>query len=267
MSKIITFSGKGGVGKTTTTALLLDELARAGYQGRLLVVDGDPATTLYLALGLTPPTQTLADVRDGLQLDAQTLRALPNGQTPAQFVARQLLAGHVLERRHLRRMGFDLLTLGWGEGRPGCYCNLNNALSQVLAHLWSQYELIIIDNEAGLEHLSRYRLRQVDLFVTVVTDQLASLIVGQRLESVARSVGMQLTETVIVSIDQGQGVSGAPGQVISLPFDPALGQALAVGQSVPMLAPQHRLRAAMQPLVARVLALVGQSVLAAPVTG
>lgn len=262
MSKIITFSGKGGVGKTTTTALLLDELARAGYRGRLLAVDGDPATTLYLALGLTPPTQTLADVRDGLQLDAKTLRGLPPGQTPAQFVARQLLAGQVLARQQLRRMEFDLLTLGWGEGRPGCYCSLNNALSQVLTHLWSQYDLIIIDNEAGLEHLSRYRLQAVDLFITVVTDHPASQIVGQRLEYVARSVGMRLAETVTVEINRGLSRYGAHGQTISLPFEPALGW---LGQPVPTLNPHHPLRTAMRPLVARVLTLVGPPIMAAPV--
>jgi CO dehydrogenase maturation factor len=250
MSKLITFSGKGGVGKTTTAALLIDELARFGFQGRLLVVDGDPATTLYLALGLTSPAVTLADVRDELQLDAKTVRGLPGGQTPAQFVARQLLERQVLGRAGLRRMAFDTLALGWPEGRPGCYCGLNTALSQVLNQLLGQYDLVIIDNEAGLEHLSRHRVGQVHLFVTVETDQLASRIVARRIEQVARTVGMEIGEVLNIRIGQPE---RSEFRVV-VPVDP---EVAAVQAGVSAVSPLNPCRRAIYPLIVRALALSG----------
>jgi CO dehydrogenase maturation factor len=253
VSKIITFSGKGGVGKTTTAALLIDELALFDYPGRLLVIDGDPATTLYLALGLQPPAATLADVRDELHLDAKTVRGLPGGQTPAQFVAGQLIERQTLTRHRLRRMTFDALAMGWQEGRPGCYCSLNNALSQVLGHLWEQYDLIIADNEAGLEHLSRYRLRQVDLFVTVVTDHLPSRIVAGRIEQVARSVGMQLEAACTVHIGQNNGRQ----DVVTLPRSEEVAALLGAGQPVVAISASDPCRRALQPLTLQALALGG----------
>ncbi len=254
MSKLITISGKGGVGKTTTTALLIDELARFDYQGRLLVVDGDPATTLHLALGLYSPPATLAEVRDELALDAKTVRGLPPGQTPAQYVAGQLLERQALTRQWLRRMPFDMLALGWPEGRPGCYCGLNNALSQALNPLLRQYDLVIIDNEAGLEHLSRLRVRRVHLFVTVETDYLPSQLVGQRIGQVARAVGMELGDTLTLRIGQGERLGD---QVVGVPLNPEVARATGDGAGVVRVSDLNPCRRALYPLVARAQALGG----------
>ncbi len=89
---IVALSGKGGVGKTTLLAVLLDELARRNYPGRMLAVDADPAMTLHLALGLPEPTATVAQVREAVELDAKTIRSLPPGTTPADYLLERLQA-------------------------------------------------------------------------------------------------------------------------------------------------------------------------------
>jgi len=196
MAKIVTISGKGGVGKTTTTALLLDELARAGYAGRLLVVDGDPAMTLYQALGQAPPPATVADIRDNTRLDARTIQALPEGISPAGYVAGRLLEAGVLNPQKLQEMSFDMLAMGWHEGSPGCFCSINNMLGLILQQLMDRYDLVIMDNEAGLEHLARYRVKHVDLFLVVYASSLASRIVAGRIRAVGEKGGMTATDTL-----------------------------------------------------------------------
>ncbi len=172
--KIIALSGKGGVGKTSLSALILDELARRRYNGRVLAVDADPAMTLYLALGLPEPAATVASVRDETKLDAQAVRNLPAGISPAANMLQELARAGVLAKHRLRRMPLDLLAMGQGEG-PGCYCRVNSALKKVLSWITEKYDLVLVDNEAGLEHLSRYRLGRVDLFLIVATPNPAAM--------------------------------------------------------------------------------------------
>jgi len=188
---IVSLSGKGGVGKTTLTALILDELARKGFPGPVLAVDGDPAMTLHLALGLPAPVVTVADIRDDIPLDAQTVRDLPAGVTPAGYVYRKLMDENVLMPYHLRAMPLHLLAMGRGEGR-GCYCGINRALTTVLGELVDQYPLVVIDNDAGLEHLNRYRLHRVDYFLTVATPARPAIAVARNIYATARRVGMTI---------------------------------------------------------------------------
>jgi len=190
---LITVSGKGGVGKTTITALLVDELLRLGYPGRLLVVDADPAQTLHLALGVAEPGATLAQVRETTSFKAADIRALPMGLTPAEAMRRKLANSNVIASRTLRGQTFDLLAMGHGEGQ-GCYCAVNGALSEALAAVMDSYDLIVIDNEAGLEHLSRYRIKQVDLFLVVIRPGRAAVTVGRQIQGLAEQVGMNLSE-------------------------------------------------------------------------
>ncbi len=196
MTKKITvaLSGKGGVGKTSLSALILDELALSGYSGRVLAVDADPAMTLYLALGLPEPKATVASIRDTTRLDAKTIRALPAGVSPAGYMSNQLREAGVLAKHQLREMSLDLLTMGQGEG-PGCYCSVNGVLKTVLSSITSGYDLVLVDNEAGLEHLSRYRLGQVDFFLTVATPSPAAQAVARRIVETAETMGIEIGET------------------------------------------------------------------------
>jgi CO dehydrogenase maturation factor len=103
----------------------------------------------------------------------------------------------VLTSHHLRAMPLDLLAMGQGEG-PGCYCSVNHALATVLGQIMAHYDLVLVDNEAGLEHLSRYRLKRVDLFLVVTTPGQAAQSVARRILDTARRAGMELSETGII---------------------------------------------------------------------
>src|SRR5262245_541887 len=140
---IVTFAGKGGVGKTSLCALLLDELLWRGYEGSVLVVDADPAMTLHLTLGLPEPAATVADVRETTPLDAQTLHTQLKGTSPAQYVAQRLYGAGVLAAYALRGKPLHYLAMGQGEG-VGCYCRINRALSLILGQIVSSYDLVLI---------------------------------------------------------------------------------------------------------------------------
>src|SRR5512137_655949 len=116
---IVSIVGKGGVGKTSLCALLLDELARQGYTGSILAVDADPAMTLHLALGLRGAPVTVAQVRETVRLDAQTIQRLPEYTSAAAYLGQQLQAADVLRQHLLRQMPLHYLALGQGED-PGC---------------------------------------------------------------------------------------------------------------------------------------------------
>jgi CO dehydrogenase maturation factor len=194
---VIALAGKGGVGKTSITALILDELARNGYPGPVLAVDADPASTLHLALGLPAPIATVGHVRDHTPLDAQTVRSLPASVSKTDYVANQLAQAQVLTEHKLRDMPLHCMAMGQSEG-PGCYCAINAALSQVLTELMICYSLIVIDSEAGLEHLSRVRVKRVDFLWVVVNPTRASLSVADQILATVREVKMEVGQAGLI---------------------------------------------------------------------
>lgn len=250
---IVTISGKGGVGKTSITALLLDELARGGYEGKVLAVDADPATTLHLALGLPEPGTTVADVRDTTSLDAKTIRGLPKETTPADFVMSRLKEAGVITSHTLRGMPLDFVAMGRGEGR-GCYCAINMALSMVLRQVVDRYSLVVVDNEAGLEHLSRYRLGRVDLFLMVTDPGMASWDVALRILAAADSAGMELGETGMVINRTAKGDAANDGKLtVAVPHSRALASLDMGGHPVTMLEDTDPVRGALVPVIEKVM--------------
>jgi CO dehydrogenase maturation factor len=146
--------GKGGVGKTTITALLLARLLRAG-RTPVLAIDADPSSCLGAALG-TPTGVTLGALRDRMRADD----ARPASVAKSDWLA--LMA----EEAIVESRGFDLLTMGHPEG-PGCYCFVNNLLRDYLERLAASYRVVLVDCEAGQEHLSRRTTQVPDRLVCV----------------------------------------------------------------------------------------------------
>jgi len=153
MPTTIAVTGKGGTGKTTVAALTVRALVERGLTP-VLAVDADPNLNLNAAFGVEV-TATVGDVREeGLR----KIDDLPAGMSKTEFL-RYRTAQALVESE-----GFDLLAMGRPEG-PGCYCYANNVLRACVDELASQYRFVVMDSEAGLEHLSRRTTRDVDLLV------------------------------------------------------------------------------------------------------
>lgn len=157
MSKIIAMSGKGGVGKTTVSALMMRYFTN-NINSPLLAIDADPNSNLGETLGLNIE-KTVGDIRENFMRDPQ---GVPSGMDKIIYL--EMLMNQVL----IEQKNFDLLVMGRQEGQ-GCYCMVNNILNRFADELEKNYKYLLVDNEAGMEHLSRRTSGKVDMLL-MVTD-------------------------------------------------------------------------------------------------
>jgi len=152
MPKILAFAGKGGVGKTTLGGMLIRYLIEEIKDGPVLAVDADPNSNLNEVLGL-PVENTIGQARELMKKD------VPAGMTKDVWFEYKVNEA-IVEGR-----GFDLLVMGRPEG-PGCYCAANSLAKKSIDTLKGNYSFVVVDNEAGMEHMSRLVTQDVDhLFV------------------------------------------------------------------------------------------------------
>jgi CO dehydrogenase maturation factor len=159
MTKTIAIAGKGGTGKTIIAALLTKLLSQKGV---VLAVDADPSTNLNQALGLPlDENRTIGKIRERLTEDVSRGRLSP------LIVKQEYMYSKILESL-VESRGFDLLAMGRPEG-PGCYCAPNEFLRASLDQLIKSYKYsyIVMDCEAGMEHISRQTTRDVDVLLLV----------------------------------------------------------------------------------------------------
>jgi CO dehydrogenase maturation factor len=155
LTKIIAIAGKGGTGKTTVSGLLIRHLQQSG-RTPVLAVDADPDANLAGALGMAAE-KTIGGAREDF---FQSKGDIPAG-IPKEAYLEVKLHETVVEGKNT-----DLLVMGRPEG-AGCYCYINNSLRKYLEVLAKNYPYVIIDNEAGLEHLSRRTTQDVDVLLVV----------------------------------------------------------------------------------------------------
>lgn len=184
-------AGKGGVGKTTFSALAIRHLHEAAGEV-VLAVDADPNANLHAKLGVTA-TRTIGDIREEMLKEVDKLPAGVSKQEHVDYQVRLALT---------EGDGFDLLTMGRPEG-PGCYCYVNNILRTFVDSLSDKYQSIVIDNEAGLEHLSRRTTRASDVLFVVSDGSKAALEAAIRIASLAREMDLEIGRTVLVRNMQG----------------------------------------------------------------
>lgn len=180
----IVVSGKGGTGKTTISALLVAAFAEAGLKP-VLAVDADPNANLNEALGLT-----LAETLGGMREEAFT-RSIPAGMDRHSYI-KYRFAQALVESN-----GFDLLAMGRPEG-SGCYCFPNQLLSECMRLLEEQYRVVIVDAEAGMEHIARGTVRSPDLLLIVSDPGARGLRTAGRIAALAESLGLDRKRMALV---------------------------------------------------------------------
>lgn len=159
MGHVIAVAGKGGVGKTTLTGLLIQYLVQAGKKP-ILAVDADANSNLNEVLGVES-SMTLGQVREELEQEGKELESkIPSGMRKADYLEMRLNDALTEEN------DFDLMIMGRTEGK-GCYCFVNGLVQIQIQKLQGNYPYIVVDNEAGMEHISRGILPKVDTMILV----------------------------------------------------------------------------------------------------
>jgi CO dehydrogenase maturation factor len=199
MTKTIAVAGKGGTGKTTLSALLIRSLLRRA-RGPILAIDADPATNLHMALGLGMPA-TVGDIRETMLDSAQS------GQLGVS-ISRQDYLSREVQMALEEGDRFDLLAMGRPEGQ-GCYCAVNHLLRQIVDTLGRHYEYVVVDNEAGMEHISRRTTKDVDLLLIVTDPTVRGVRAAQGIASLGKDVEVNVRRMMLV-INRAQGELPGP---------------------------------------------------------
>jgi CO dehydrogenase maturation factor len=154
----IAVAGKGGTGKTTLCGMIIDYLGRTG-KGPILAVDADPNSNLNEVLGIELPT-TLGDIREQMQYKDKADESIPTNMTKQEYT--EFMFSNAL----MEEDEYDLLVMGRTQGE-GCYCYINGVLKAQIDKYKSGYRYIVVENEAGLEHISRGILPHIDILLLV----------------------------------------------------------------------------------------------------
>jgi len=198
MAFTLAVAGKGGIGKTSLAALMVQGLMDRAA-GPVLAVDADPNPTLGLALGHSVP-KTISELRNDL-LDH--IRKLAPGITKDEYL--ELGIQECLSEGR----GFDLLAMGAGEG-PRCYCAVNSVLRRCIDRLRNAYPYVVMDNEAGLEHLSRCTTQDIDALLIVSNRHPASVRVAVRVPELTEKLALRIGRQYLV-LNEGTDGGGADG--------------------------------------------------------
>jgi CO dehydrogenase maturation factor len=203
MTTTIALAGKGGVGKTTIAGMVIKYLAQ-NQPGSILAIDADPSSNLNMVLGLDLDF-TVGEIReDMLQQVKSTLveGGAAMGGLPGGISKREYLEYHI--RSSLAEGSrFDLIAMGRGEGQ-GCYCAVNHNLREVVDGMSRHYAYVVIDNEAGMEHLSRRTTRDVQHLLIVSDPSRRGLVAAQRIADISRELDIRIEKAYLI-VNRAQG--------------------------------------------------------------
>ncbi|MDW7774862.1 MAG: AAA family ATPase [Methanosarcinales archaeon] len=182
---VIAITGKGGTGKTAVTAMFIRSLVKRDKT--ILAIDADPDTNLPGALG-DEVEETVGDQREFLLEERDNL---PPDTDKERLLESKIYS--VLAERH----GYDLLVMGRPEG-VGCYCFANNMLRGIMDRVVKNYDLTIIDTAAGLEHLSRGIIRDVDELVVVTDGSRRGLQTAERIRDLVKELDLKIKKMHVI---------------------------------------------------------------------
>jgi CO dehydrogenase maturation factor len=186
----IALAGKGGTGKTTMAGLLVKYLMNAN-KTPVLAVDADSNANLNEVLGV-PVTASLGDAREDMKKGK-----VPEGMTKDIFMDMRM------QQSIVEHDGFDLVVMGQPEG-AGCYCAANSLLARFMDQLTGNYPYLVMDNEAGMEHISRLTTRNVDVLLIVADASRRGLQAGLRINELAKNLHIGVARTCLM-INQAKG--------------------------------------------------------------
>ncbi|GBE55359.1 MAG TPA: ATP-binding protein [Euryarchaeota archaeon] len=183
---IIAVSGKGGTGKTMVSALLIRAMAEKGKYD-ILAIDSDPDSNLPEALGVEVE-KTIGEIREELLGERDKLPIGTSWQQKLEYEAMRAL---------VETDEFDLLSMGRPEG-PGCYCAANNVLREIIDTIAKNYDIVIIDTEAGLEHLSRRTTQNVDIMLVVTDTSKRGITTAARIKELAGELKIKFSRLNVI---------------------------------------------------------------------
>jgi CO dehydrogenase maturation factor len=241
----IAVSGKGGTGKTTISSLLIRSFIGLG-EAPVLAVDADPNANLHEALGVTVH-ETLGSMRE-----EAFSRNIPPGMNRHDYVRfrfRQAL---------IEAEGFDLVAMGRPEG-SGCYCFANDLLSECMLRLERDYCFIVIDTEAGMEHISRGTIGKPDMLLIVSDPGARGLRTIARIREIATQLGLEKEKIHVVFNQYKTGTApvdiGDEFPIAIIPEDPAVEKADLAATPVSLIPKESPARIAVQVLAEKIRAM------------
>lgn len=197
MTITIALAGKGGVGKTTIAGMVIKYIVK-NKGGPVLAIDADPSSNLNMVLGLELES-TIGDIREDMLMQVQSAAAVGGA-------AMGSLPGGIAKRDYLDLMirssvsegeNVDLIAMGRSEG-PGCYCAVNHNLREVVDSISKNYRYVVIDNEAGMEHLSRRTTRDVQHLIIVSDPTLRGLVAAGRIAAIRNELDIRIENAYLI---------------------------------------------------------------------
>ncbi len=196
----IAVAGKGGTGKTTTCGMIIDYLT-TNKKGTVLAVDADANSNLNEVLGVEIET-TLGEIREEMtQAETAPVNPIPSGMTKADYAEFRFNSALTEEN------DYDLLVMGRTQGK-GCYCFVNGVLQTQLQKYVGNYDYVIIDNEAGLEHIARGILPKIDILLLVSDSSRRGVQAVGRIAEMVDELGLKPGKMELI-------VNRAPGGVLN----------------------------------------------------
>ena len=196
MAKVIALAGKGGTGKTTTGGMIIKYLAKK-KKGPVLAVDADANSNLNEVLGMEIEA-TIGDIREEVaRAEMEEHNPIPLGMTKPQYMEMKL------QDALSEGDDYDLLVMGRTQGK-GCYCYVNGVLQSQLARYIDNYKYLVVDNEAGLEHIARGILPRIDVLLLVSDCSRRGIEAVSRIDEMVKDLGLNPPVTKLI-------VNRAPG--------------------------------------------------------
>ncbi len=198
----IAFAGKGGTGKTSIAGLTVRYIVEKRKEPAL-AVDADSNNCLNEALGVEVHA-TIGTLRE------DALKTIRDGSDRPGGMSLEQIFDYQVQQSIIEVKGFDLMVMGRPEG-PGCYCAANNIIRKYSDKLSDQYKYVVIDNEAGMEHLSRRTTHGVDLMLIVSDPTVRGIKTAERINILVDELDLDVKKRVLI-INR---VSGEEGEKLS----------------------------------------------------